>query len=208
MVESGSAASSRFGLALQLVIALTGIATVVVNVVLTNRSLDITQQAQNEQRQVAKVEPNMAGWSAEHDPQHQGRVIVKIDYTLLNVGDKPVRGCGTYYELVAADLTPIKYWPSIMEPGGTQWTLDPGVSHDTADDTWFDRATVGASIMVEMWFECVYPKVVSRSTVFNLDLDTATITIAQVYRSKPLDSYDRYSIIERADGRTPLPRPN
>lgn len=208
MVESDSKANGRLGLALQLVIALTGVATVVANVMLTNRSLALTQQVQDEQKQVVKVDSTMANWSAAPDPQHLGRVNVSIDYALQNVGDKPIRGCGTYYEPVAADLTPIKYWPSIMEPGGIQWTLDSGGTHETTDKIWFDRPSEGDKIIVEFWFECVYPKVISRSEFLNLDLAAAKLTTADLDRTKPLDSYDRYSIIERADGRTPHPRPN
>ncbi|MFD2421738.1 hypothetical protein [Amycolatopsis pigmentata] len=208
MAESDSKANGRLGLASQVVIALTGVATVVANIVLTTRSLNLTKQVQDEQRQVVKVDSTMASWSAAPDPQQAGRVIVSIDYALQNVGDKPIRGCGTYYEPVAADLTPVKYWPSIMEPGGIQWTLDSGITHETTDKISFDRSSEGDEMLVELWFECVYPKVVSRSTFLRLDLAAATVTMADLDRTKPLDSYDRYSIVERADGRTPHPRPN
>ncbi|MFL6119184.1 hypothetical protein [Actinophytocola sp.] len=190
-----------------MIIALTGVATVVANVVLTNRSLDLGQQLQDEQKQVVKTYATLASWSAAPDPDQAGGAVFSVDYALQNVGDKPVRGCGTYYEPVAADLTPVKYWPTVMEPGGILWTLDPGDTHETTHDMKFGQAAEGDSMFVELWFECVYPKVVSESTFLSLDLVSPAVTIADMDRTKPLDSWDRYSAIERASGRTPHPRP-
>jgi hypothetical protein len=194
-------------LVLQLVIALTGVATVVANVVLTDRSLDLSQQLQDEQKQVVKVYTTLASMSAAPDPDEPGRVVVTVDYALQNVGDKPIRGCGTHYEPVSADLRPIKYWPTVMEPGAILWTLNPGDTHETTDDTWFDRATEGDTLLVELWFECVYPKVVSDSTFLRLDLASPGVTEADMVRATPLDSYDRYSMIEKDSGNVPHPRP-
>jgi hypothetical protein len=209
VADTQSTGGRRFGLALELLIALTGVVTVIANVALTNRSLDLTEQAQEEQRQIVMVTPTLAGWSAKPDPEQPGQTVITIDYVLQNVGDKPVRGCGTHHEPVAADMTPIKYWPSIMEPGGILWNLEPGGTHETTDDLKFDRVNEGDSMIVELWFECVYPKLVTESVFLRLDLVASGVDVANdLNRVKRLDSYDRYSIIERADGRTPQPRPN
>lgn len=209
MADSQSTGGGRFRLVQEVVIAVTGIVTVIANVVLTNRSLDLTELAQDEQKQVVMVTPTLANWSAKPDHEQANHTVVSVNYVLQNVGDKPVRGCGTHHEPVAADLTPIRYWPAIMEPGGILWTLDPGGTHETTDDMSFDRATEGDSMILEMWFECVYPKVVTASVFLRVDLVSSGVDVANdLNRTKPLDSWDRYSIIERADGRTPHPRPN
>ncbi|WP_033440923.1 hypothetical protein [Saccharothrix sp. NRRL B-16314] len=203
------------GLVIQIVVAFTGIATVIANVILISRTIDVSREQQqlaarlaDEQKQVTKVYQTLTKLSGAYAPDDQDKFVVQLQLYLQNIGDKAVRGCSTRTQLVGRDLAPVKYWPSILEPGAVLWNLVPGETHVTEQSTWYLRSREGDDLLVELWFECEYPKTISRSTFIRLNLASGRVEEdTGISRDQPMDSYDRYAAVERANGDTPKPRP-
>lgn len=151
-----------------------------------------------------------------------GELAIRMQLELVNTGDVHLSGCGTYSEDSDAKGTPIEYWPAIMEHVGATWDVASGAKH--LSDFTLPVSSLpqpGTSTpertYVAIWYECESAHLVTRAYLFGIDLEKQSLIPPEGYVGSEVEapmkslaalgSYERYAIVERAQHRTPEPRP-
>lgn len=154
--------------------------------------------------------------------EDEGKPAIKMELELVNTGEVALSGCGTYVQSSDADGKPIRYWPSIVEPGGALWGLAPAEKHPASAIvplSSIQSDSAASKVYVAIWFECVSADLVTLGHLFGVDVAAQNL-IAENYLATadgevhsplkqldPLGSYERFAIVERDSGRTPPPSP-
>lgn len=210
-------------IAIEAILAVVGVLTFCANTFLTYHANQAAQRASEATEKMAKIRQseldtqgmvqysvNLEGWNdsivmSERHPEDQA---ASVGLALQNTGARTLRGCATYFEFVKDDLQPDIYWPIVWEWGGLVWKVDAGENHESKVEAVLPPADARQQVLIELWFECDNPELVSESVFIRVDRATNSVSMDDsLKRSIPLDVYDRYAAYERANGREPKPRP-
>lgn len=214
MDEGTKESKSRLKATLDIATVLIGITTLVFNTVLTVQTIHISEdnrslsETQYNNQQILQYSVNVVSWHPVQRTQDSKSAIAPITVALQNTGARTIQGCRTAHEFVKPDLSPDIYWPSDADPDALLWTLKGGENHETAIQAPLPDAGTRSQVLIEVWFECTNPKIITESNFFNIDITAGTVDYDQSRtRPTPLDAWDRYEQFELANGRTPAPRP-
>ncbi|AHH18547.1 hypothetical protein NONO_c37630 [Nocardia nova SH22a] len=214
MSDSTDKSKSRLKTVLEAATVLTGITTLVINSILTVKAIHISEdnrslsETQYNNQQILQYSVNVISWDNVQSAPPGRSAIAPIKVALQNTGARPLQGCRTLHEFVKQDLSPDIYWPSNADPEALVWTLKGGDNHESAIQAPLPDAQTRTRVLMEVWYECDNPRLITVSNFFDIDILTGTVQYAQSQtRPTPIDAWQRYQQFERDNGRTPAPRP-
>jgi hypothetical protein len=206
--DNGDRKSSNKRLIIEIAVAATGFATLLVNGYFSYQSYQNAKKtAAIEERQyedkiflqyslsfTGSIDSKIVPYSGDSSKQ-----VAKVDLAAQNTGERTLKGCLTMYEFVKDDLQPDIYYPWVGEGRVRFWQLKGGENHESAIEALLPPADLRQKVLIEFWYQCENPRATSNSIFVRVDRAANTVTYdPEVQRPKPLDPQDRETALERA----------